>query len=112
MIPDAAIRPPARALSCPAATIMGTSSAESAAASATAEPDSAERMQAAMIATYPSPPFTWPTAASATLTMRLERPPVFMISPASMKNGTASSGNESAPLIRFCATICASNISR
>ena len=32
-----------------------------------------------------------------------------MISPASMKNGTASSGKLSAPLITFCARICASN---
>ena len=38
-------------LSCPACTIIGTSSAPSAAASAAAEPESAERMQAAMIAT-------------------------------------------------------------
>ena len=51
MIPDAAMRPPARALSWPAATIMGTRSADRAAASATAEPDRAERMQAAMMAT-------------------------------------------------------------
>jgi hypothetical protein len=35
-----------------------------------------------------------------------------MISPASMKNGTASSGKLSAPLITFCARICASNRSR
>ena len=40
--------------------------------------------------------------------MRLDRPPVFMISPASMKNGAAISGKLSAPLIRFCAMICAS----
>ena len=51
MMPEAAMRPPERALSCPAWTIIGTSSADSAAASATAEPDSAERMQAARIAT-------------------------------------------------------------
>src|SRR5215204_2433 len=44
--PAAAISPPARALSCPAWTIMGTSNAESAAASATAEPDRADRTQA------------------------------------------------------------------
>jgi hypothetical protein len=44
--------------------------------------------------------------------MRWLRPPTFMISPASMKNGTASSGKLSAPLITFCARICASNISR
>ena len=38
--------------------------------------------------------------------MRLARPPRFMISPASMKNGTAISGKLSAPLMMFCATIC------
>ena len=41
--------------------------------------------------------------------MRCDSPPTFMISPASMKNGTASNGKLSAPLIRFCARICASN---
>jgi hypothetical protein len=41
--------------------------------------------------------------------MRLDRPPTFMISPASMKKGTASSGKLSAPLIRFCARIWVSN---
>ena len=44
--------------------------------------------------------------------MRFDRPPVFMISPASMKNGTAISGNESAPLMMFWATIWASKMSR
>ena len=43
--------------------------------------------------------------------MRLDSPPTFMISPASMKNGTASSGKLSAPLMTFCARICASNMS-
>jgi hypothetical protein len=33
-----------------------------------------------------------------------------MISPASMKNGTASSGKLLAPSIVFCARICASNM--
>ena len=42
MMPAAAISPPERALSCPALTIIGISSAASAAASATAEPDSAD----------------------------------------------------------------------
>ncbi len=51
MMPEAAIRPPERALSWPAATIIGISRAESAAASATAEPESADRMQDARIAT-------------------------------------------------------------
>jgi hypothetical protein len=34
----------------------------------------------------------WPTITSATLTMRFDRPPTFISSPASRKNGTASSG--------------------
>ena len=42
MTPQAAIRPPERALSWPALIIIGSSSAVSAAASATAEPDSAD----------------------------------------------------------------------
>jgi hypothetical protein len=49
--PHAAIRPPERALSWPAFTIIGSSSAVSAAASATAEPDNADNRQAATIAT-------------------------------------------------------------
>jgi hypothetical protein len=49
--PTAAIRPPARAFSCPALTIIGSSNAVSAAASATAEPDSADSRQPAMIVT-------------------------------------------------------------
>lgn len=56
MMPAEAISPPARALSCPAFTIMGSSNAASAAVSATAEPDSAASMQAARMATKPSPP--------------------------------------------------------
>ena len=43
--------------------------------------------------------------------MRFDRPPVFMISPASMKNGTAISGKLSAPLMMFWAMIWASNMS-
>src|ERR1700710_1279720 len=42
--------------------------------------------------------------------MRLARPPLFMSSPASMKNGIAISGKLSAPLMIFCATIWESNI--
>ena len=51
MIPAAATRPAERALSWPALTIIGTSSADSAAASATAEPDRAASRHAAMMAT-------------------------------------------------------------
>ena len=43
--------------------------------------------------------------------MRRDKPPVFITSPASMKNGTAISGKLSAPLMMFCATICESKIS-
>ncbi|MCY1551451.1 hypothetical protein D9M68_877840 [compost metagenome] len=91
---------------------MGNKSAASAAVSATAEPDSAASMHAARMATKPSPPRLCPTRVSASLTMRCDSPPAFMISPASMKKGTASNGNESAPLTTFCARICASNRSR
>ncbi len=51
MIPPAAIRPADFAGLCPALTIIGNRSAESAAASATAEPDSAARMHDATITT-------------------------------------------------------------
>jgi hypothetical protein len=51
MTPEAAINPPERLLSWPAATIIGSSKAVSAAASATAEPDSADSKIAAKIAT-------------------------------------------------------------
>src|ERR1700712_640429 len=42
--------------------------------------------------------------------MRLARPPLFMSSPASMKNGIAISGKLAAPLMMFWATIWESNI--
>ena len=51
MMPQAAISPPDRPLLCPALTIIGSSKAVSAAASATAEPDSADNRQAAMMVT-------------------------------------------------------------
>ena len=51
MMPADAIRPAERALSWPAATIIGSSRVVSAAASATAEPDSAASRQAAKIVT-------------------------------------------------------------
>ena len=50
MLADA-INPAERARSWPAATIMGKSKADSAAASATAEPDSAAMITAAMMVT-------------------------------------------------------------
>ena len=51
MMPAEAMRPPARALSWPAAAIIGSSRAASAAVSATAEPESAAIMTAARMAT-------------------------------------------------------------
>ena len=65
MMPAEAIRPAERALSCPAATIMGSSSAVSAAASATADPDRAAMMTAAI--TDAPPPRRRPTGFLATL---------------------------------------------
>ncbi|EGE60736.1 hypothetical protein RHECNPAF_13600122 [Rhizobium etli CNPAF512] len=112
MIEAEASRPPARAGSWPDFSIIGKSRAPSAAASATAEPERLESMQAAKIATNPRPPLIWPTMAMARLTMRRERPPVFITSPASRKKGTAISGKLSAPFSTFCATICASNMPR
>ncbi len=112
MMPAEAIRPPERPLSWPAFTIMGSSSAASAAVSATAEPESEAIMTAARMVTKPRPPCTWPTSESARFTMRRDSPPTFMISPASMKKGTASRGKLLAPSSTFCARICASNRSR
>ena len=42
--------------------------------------------------------------------MRRASPPLFMISPASMKKGIAINGKLSAPLMMFCATIWESNM--
>ena len=65
--------------------------------SATAEPETPEMSMLATTVTYPSPPRTWPHMALATMMMRSEMPPVFMISPASRKNGIAMSGKLSMP---------------
>ncbi|MNT94698.1 hypothetical protein D3C72_2364380 [compost metagenome] len=51
MMPADAMSPAERSLLWPAATIMGSSREASAAASATAEPDTAARITAAMMAT-------------------------------------------------------------
>ncbi|MNG10698.1 hypothetical protein D3C84_941840 [compost metagenome] len=51
MMPPAAINPAERPRLCPARTIIGTINAASAAASATAEPESEASRQEAMIAT-------------------------------------------------------------
>ena len=65
--------------------------------SATAEPETPEMSMLATTVTYPSPPRTWPHMALATMMIRSEMPPVFMISPASRKNGIAMSGKLSMP---------------
>ena len=44
--------------------------------------------------------------------MRRDKPPVFITSPANMKNGTASKGKLLEPSMMFCAKICASNMFR
>jgi hypothetical protein len=50
----------------------------------------------------------WPTQACAMSMMRRLMPPLFISSPARMKNGTASSGKLSTPATRFCASSCVS----
>ena len=51
--------------------------------------------------TCAKPPVMCPTIVEARLTRRLVTPPVFISSPAAMKNGTASSGNDSMPFDIF-----------
>jgi hypothetical protein len=82
----------------------------SAAVSAAAEPEMLAMMTAATMATMPRPPRMWPTQAMANSTMRRDRPPAFMISPASRKKGMAKSVKVSAPVIMRCETICVSKM--
>ena len=62
------------------------------------EPDRAAKNMEATTETIPSEPLMWPTSASANSRILFDRPPNFIRLPARMKNGTASSGNESRPL--------------
>ena len=61
------------------------------------DPEIAAKKAQAAMATIETPPAIQPTSASAKSMRRFERPPLLITSPASMKAGTASSENESAP---------------
>ena len=59
-----------------------------------------------MIATMPSPPRMWPTQVTANSTMRFDRPPAFISSPARRKNGMARSVKVLAPVTICWLMIC------
>lgn len=69
----------------------GISTLPKAVASATAEPDTPEKTMQDITVVRPSPPLNRPTQALAKLMMRAVMPPTFMMLPARMKNGIASS---------------------
>ena len=79
-------------------------------ASATAAPDMPAKITEAPTFTCPSPPRIHPTRASAKLKIRSVMPEVFIRLPARMKNGTASSGKLSTPLMTRCATTIAGTL--
>ena len=72
-----------------------------AAASATEEPDIPAMIMLTTTETLASPPVMCPTRARANLTRRSVTPPFSINSPASMKRGTARSGKESSPYMKF-----------
>jgi len=86
----------------PSQTISWISTAPNPAASATAEPDMPENIMLATILTCPKLPGMCPTRAFANVNNLRLTPPMFMSSPASMKRGTASIGNESNGVIIMC----------
>ncbi len=70
----------------------------SAATSATAEPEISAKNSDAPIETCASPPRIHPNSADANAISRCEMPDAFMIAPARMNSGIASSGKFVAPL--------------
>ena len=70
----------------------------SAATSATAEPEISAKKSDAPIETCASPPRIQPNSEEAKAISRREMPDAFMIAPARMKSGIASSGKLVAPL--------------
>ncbi len=75
-----------------------------AAALATAAPETMEINTLTATTTYESPPRGGPINASAKRVSRCVMPAAFMISPASRKKGSASKTSESAPTQIRCAT--------
>ena len=70
----------------------------SAATSATAEPEISAKNSEAPMDTCARPPRTQPNSADANAISRREMPEAFMIAPARMNSGIASSGKLVAPL--------------
>ena len=68
------------------------------------EPEIAAKNIDASIATTHRPPLTKPSNESANCTIFSDTFPLAMISPARMKNGIATKGNESAPANIRCGT--------
>ena len=90
--------------SYPTLIIAGIISVPIAATVAGPEPDIAAKNMQARIVTHAKPPVTCPINADAKSTRRCERPPYSIKYPASTKNGTATSGNESDELNVVCGT--------
>ena len=97
MVAAAAVTAAANAAGNPTRAMAGMSTDPVAAASATAEPDMPAMIMLTTMFTCASPPVIHPTRAVANRTIRAVMPPADINSPASMKSGTASSGNESTP---------------
>ena len=72
---------------------------------AVAEPEMAPKNMHVTMAEMERPPVKNPKSDSMTLTRRLARPPLLISAPARMKNGHASMGKESRPVMADCATI-------
>src|SRR6056297_326788 len=105
MVEEAAVTPTAKPGSYPASRIALISMEPSPPASATAAPDMPAKITEAPTLTCPRPPRIQPTSASAKLKIRSVMPALFIRLPARMKNGTASKGKLSTPLMTLCATI-------
>ena len=101
----AAVNPTAKPGGYPSRFMVGISIEPIAAQSADAEPETPASIMLATTLTCAVPPRKCPTKAFDTSTMRVVRPPRFMITPDRMKNGTASSVNELIELSIRSATI-------
>ena len=89
--PAEPIKAPAKPTSYPSFTIAGIINTPRAATVAGPLPEIAAKIIAAKTATIARPPRMRPTNSRQKLISRREIPPIFIMLPASMKNGTASS---------------------
>ena len=72
---------------------------------ATAEPEIAAKNIHTTTVTIPNPPVTCPIRESKKFTSLFAIPPLLIRFPASIKKGIAKRGNESIPVMTFCAII-------